>query len=189
MIKPIKLKEGIYEISNFIENEKIQEIMLEIQGISEDRWFVKDSQYTTDFWFGKRLEIEHNILMYADLKIQDLFKTYEKITSVKGICRYKKDEYMAAHTDLYENKDSDKIEYGIILYWNDNYEGGELYYPDIDFKIKPSAGTLIIHRSDIVHQSLPVKSNNTRYFSTCFVMSSKNILVELNSIFKKEKYE
>lgn len=189
MIKPLVLREGIYEIDCFIENEKIQSLMSTIEGISEDKWFIKDSQYTTDFWFGKRVEVEHNTLKYSDLKMQDLFKTYERITSLKGICRYKKDEYVAPHTDIYENEDNDRIEYGAVLYWNDNYEGGELYYPEIDFTIKPSAGTLIIHRSDIVHQSLPVKSNNTRYFSTCFVMSSINTLVELDDIFKKEKNE
>jgi hypothetical protein len=36
-------------------------------------------------------------------------------------------------------------EYGLVIYLNDNYEGGEIYYPNLDIEIKPIAKSLIIH--------------------------------------------
>lgn len=36
-------------------------------------------------------------------------------------------------------------EFGAIIYLNDNYHGGETYYPQHNFAIKPKAGSLAIH--------------------------------------------
>ena len=45
-----------------------------------------------------------------------------------------------------------------IVYLNDNYEGGELWFPYLDLKIKPSAGDMIFFPSTYIyaHASLPV---------------------------------
>jgi predicted 2-oxoglutarate/Fe(II)-dependent dioxygenase YbiX len=38
-----------------------------------------------------------------------------------------------------------------VLYLNDEYSGGEIYYPNLDIEIKAPAGSLVIHPSDILH--------------------------------------
>jgi len=38
--------------------------------------------------------------------------------------------------------------YSSLIYLNDDYEGGELYFPEYDFAIKPEVGTLICFRGD-----------------------------------------
>jgi hypothetical protein len=47
-----------------------------------------------------------------------------------------------------------------LLYLTDNYEGGEIYFPNQDFKIKPKAGTFIFFEGniDVPHEVLEVKS-------------------------------
>jgi hypothetical protein len=47
-----------------------------------------------------------------------------------------------------------------ILYLTDNYEGGEIYFPNQDFKIKPKAGTFIFFEGniDVPHEVLEVTS-------------------------------
>ena len=35
------------------------------------------------------------------------------------------------------------IEYGVLLYLNDEYNGGEIYFPEFDLEIKPEKGELI----------------------------------------------
>ena len=49
-----------------------------------------------------------------------------------------------------------------VVYLNDNYEGGEIYYPRHDLKIKPQAGDILINPSTFVyeHASLEVISGN-----------------------------
>lgn len=41
--------------------------------------------------------------------------------------------------------------YAFVFYPNDDYEGGELSYPEYDIDIKPEAGSLFIHDSRVVH--------------------------------------
>ncbi len=36
-----------------------------------------------------------------------------------------------------------------LFYWNDNFEGGELYYPQYDLEIKPQPGLAVVHPGDI----------------------------------------
>ena len=46
----------------------------------------------------------------------------------------------------------------VVVYLNDDYEGGELYFNDLDIKIKPQAGSIIMYPSSAPysHQSLKV---------------------------------
>ena len=47
--------------------------------------------------------------------------------------------------------------YGMVVYLNDNYEGGEIYYTKQDVVYKPKAGDFLVHSSDI-HCEHGVKS-------------------------------
>ena len=38
-----------------------------------------------------------------------------------------------------------------LFYYNDEFEGGELYYPDYEFEIKPSPGLAVAHPGDIFY--------------------------------------
>lgn len=52
----------------------------------------------------------------------------------------------------------------LVAYPNDDYEGGELYFPKLDLKIKPQAGDLYIFPSTYLfsHTAMPVTSG-TKY--------------------------
>jgi hypothetical protein len=41
--------------------------------------------------------------------------------------------------------------YGMVIYLNDDFEGGELYYPEYDILYKPQAGALVIHDAEAIH--------------------------------------
>lgn len=43
-------------------------------------------------------------------------------------------------------------DFGCIIYLNDDYGGGETYYPDNNCSIKPKAGKLAIHPADCNHR-------------------------------------
>jgi predicted 2-oxoglutarate/Fe(II)-dependent dioxygenase YbiX len=52
----------------------------------------------------------------------------------------------------------------MVLYVNDNYEGGEIYFPRFDLEVKPEAGDLVIFPSTYIyeHASKPIISG-TKY--------------------------
>lgn len=77
---------------------------------------------------------------------------------------------MAVHADntpgLTGNVDTP---HGMVLYINDDYEGGELYYPELRIVMKPAAGDLVIHPGtpEYAHGVSPVTSG-MRYATTAF---------------------
>jgi hypothetical protein len=75
-----------------------------------------------------------------------------------GINKYFEGQYMGPHVDW--NEFNSDITYTIVVYLNDDYEGGELYFvdPSIDIKIKPQAGSIVMFPSTMpyLHQSCEI---------------------------------
>lgn len=81
------------------------------------------------------------------------------------ILRYSVGSYYRPHADSDElNPDTGKWEkkldrdLSLLLYLDDDYSGGEITFPNFDFRIRPRAGTLLIFPSDCryLHGVLPV---------------------------------
>lgn len=72
--------------------------------------------------------------------------------------KYAEGEEMGQHVDW--NEDQKTLEYSFVIYLNDNYEGGELYFSRQDIKIKPKAGSIILFPSKepYLHGSLKLVS-------------------------------
>lgn len=75
-----------------------------------------------------------------------------------GINKYFEGQYMGPHVDW--NEFNSDITYTIVVYLNDDYQGGELYFvdPEIDIKIKPKAGSIVMFPSTLpyLHQSCEI---------------------------------
>ena len=52
---------------------------------------------------------------------------------------------LKAHTDQHTDP---SIKYATILYLNDDYADGELFFPNLDIELKPKAGTLVFFPGD-----------------------------------------
>ena len=52
---------------------------------------------------------------------------------------------LKAHTDQHTDP---SIKYATILYLNDDYADGELFFPNLDIQLKPKAGTLVFFPGD-----------------------------------------
>jgi hypothetical protein len=63
-----------------------------------------------------------------------------------------------------------------VMYLNDNYEGGELYFPTFNFKIKPKAGDVIMFPSTFIysHGSAAVTSGVKYSAVTMFDYNERN---------------
>lgn len=59
----------------------------------------------------------------------------------------------------------------IVIYINDDYNGGDLAFPDHDFKVKPKAGSLLIFPAtdDYIHGVEEVLDGPSRYAIPAFV--------------------
>lgn len=104
----------------------------------------------------------NNILKNAITKASE---DYAKIHNINigiltplSISKYSTGKSMGPHVDDYGNGDDPNI--SVVLYLNDDYEGGELFFKEQNIKIKPEAGSIIIFPSvdPYYHESLPVIS-------------------------------
>jgi Rps23 Pro-64 3,4-dihydroxylase Tpa1-like proline 4-hydroxylase len=131
---------------------------------------MKKEQNIPDFWFGKTLCFkDKNIFDDINEKMKNLFESYSYYPDKLHLQRYKKGDFITHHADQWRTDIDYYIGYGFCLYYNDEYTGGELDYPDINITVKPKSNSLYIHGGHIVHGSLPVLDDTIRYFSTVFI--------------------
>jgi len=69
------------------------------------------------------------------------------------------DNYFNDHNNIPETYPNFLITYSSIVYLNDDYAGGELYFPEYDLLFKPKAGDLVSFPSNAkyIHGVTPVK--------------------------------
>ena len=78
------------------------------------------------------------------------------------------------HFDTH-NEGEDEREYAALLYLNDEYDGGEINFPDINLCIKPKTSTLIFFKGDstLMHEVKKVKSGERKNILMFFGDASK----------------
>jgi predicted 2-oxoglutarate/Fe(II)-dependent dioxygenase YbiX len=167
-MKLIKHAEGVYEIEGFLPEE------LRIALLSES----DTNLGWNTLHIGNTVKTIGNEL-YVNLKMQDIYKNIEKFfTNIESMIysrdlrRLKKSEFMWPHTDDGNLDKSKKIIFGIAIYLNDNFEGGELIYPNLGLSITPKPGSMVIHDASFKHQVFPVLNGN-RYSIITFVFGNE----------------
>jgi Rps23 Pro-64 3,4-dihydroxylase Tpa1-like proline 4-hydroxylase len=171
-VKITKLAEDVYQITDFLTEEELAQVNLVINGLTEDMWFPgeKKEKDDSDFWYGKNINLASEDAFFAiNEKLKDFLDSYFYYPTEIMLSRYTEGDYMKEHRDEWKFEPESYIGYGFCLYYNDDYEGGELEYPELGIKIKPPANSVCIHGGDVLHRSLPVIGNKVRYFSTKFI--------------------
>jgi predicted 2-oxoglutarate/Fe(II)-dependent dioxygenase YbiX len=120
---------------------------------------------SVDFW-NKRCIYHHSILdsTISSLLKEKCIEIREKIIKIDGnlnlqceypqFVKWEKGWELTPHAD---NIEQDGVtpnatpwrSHGAVLYLNDDYEGGELFYPNLGIEIKPKSRMLAVHRADI----------------------------------------
>ncbi len=99
----------------------------------------------TQGWQDKNYNLENNTVAHS---IIDKLGRFVKIadpsleaSGLKTLQRMQSGVELKAHTD----QDTDpSIRYATIIYLNDNYNGGELFFSNSNLEIKPKPGSLVI---------------------------------------------
>lgn len=162
-------------IHNFGTKEENATMYSALSAASDEPWFRGDHVSPTcyhgkaapsNFFDSEELpNIVESINERAIELVGDMIDHELDFTRFGIITRNFKDGYFL-HWDQ-ENDPS--IELGIVYYVNDNYDGGELFYPKFNIEYKPQAGDLIIHPGTVryMHGVRDVK-NGVRYSMNMF---------------------
>ena len=70
---------------------------------------------------------------------------------------------IGSHIDKNINNPLNTMDWSVLFYLNDKYKGGEIIFPELDIKIKPSAGSAIFFPCTAVHIAEPVTSGEKYY--------------------------
>lgn len=187
-----ELYDEVYLIKNFISEEEIAAFMQIINSTEEDEWgkdyvaqLKRESMHqfgTEDYaamveqgkmhmnpeWLDKSLEISGSLPATLANRIKELFVNKVSLNPMDCVQRHYPGSFMQEHVD--QEHDPSLI-YACVIYLNDDFNGGELYFPDIDLEVKPIRGSLMLFSASkkYLHGVRKVLPGPTRYAITGFV--------------------
>lgn len=202
-----EITKDVILIENFVSEEELSEYMKIINNTPEEDWHIEYTKNLKRFcmekfgrddvdnlvaegkfeitqgWADKNLVIGGTeIYRKVYRRLADIVHYSDPTLELSGLAtlqRMQTGVELKAHTD----QDTDpSIRYATILYLNDDYVDGELFFEKFDFTIKPKKGSLIIFpgTSDFHHGVVPVGDGPIRYVLVGFV-KEKNF-------YEKNKY-
>lgn len=176
----------IYVDEDFLFEEELLYLDSEIDRANKNNLWSGEAGSTSDTgtWTNRNFRLEKNnqILQNIETRILEEYSlNIEKIPQelvhkvFKGlgpINRTSVGQGLPVHDDLGPPELNLPVAYGIVLYLNDDFSGGELFYEKLGLKIKPKRGMLVIHSAlpKYAHGVTEVLAG-TRYGITLFVDS------------------
>jgi predicted 2-oxoglutarate/Fe(II)-dependent dioxygenase YbiX len=169
----VKHAEGVYEIERFLDEEHRNSLLSKAIGNVHDPMRHKGWNVThpgnTEKYMGEELFFKMQPI-YKN--IETFFINIDSIIYSPNLKRLRDSEFMWPHTDGGNPDDPKKIVFGVAIYLNDDFEGGELIYPDLGLSVTPKRGNMVIHDASLKHQVFPVTSGD-RYSITTFVYGNE----------------
>jgi hypothetical protein len=165
--------ENIHIFKDFIEKEDLYDISSFARTISEwandkeENEYAEDGTCTYDASYWNNRQCSGVILKRINPEIYDLIDKYiDKMASLINetyscrvskrppcIIRWFSGIEQRPHADKQMNDGSPNpfttYDINSLFYYNDDFEGGELYYPQHDITIKPEPGLAVFHPGDI----------------------------------------
>jgi len=173
----------IYEVENFLDDSIIEKLLSYVDLDGEDGWITHNigstmhSGFATTVYSANKTNME--LANSINEKMLSFFNNIDRYIPMLDVRRLKSNEFMPPHDDLGPNNEDKNLLFGVVLYLNDNFEGGELNYVDLGIKIKPVKGSLIIHKSTYKHEVLEVTSGK-RYCITSFIWGNDNTKINID---------
>ena len=176
-------KDSIVVIRNFVEPEHLKTIQNFLPTISEwidpgESLYSEDGTclYNADYWRNRQCsgeiiqKLNNNIYEIIEYYINKMQKVLETQFSVRlstrppVLIKWTPGTEQRPHADKQLNDGSPNpfpdYDLNSLIYYNDNFEGGELYYPEHDIVIKPEPGLAVANPGDIhfLHGVKPIIS-------------------------------
>lgn len=174
---------NIFIFQNFI-TESDAKILLNIATTAtEQEWsnYNYTERHENDEWENRILILDScsNFDVTSKKIVQDSFSKIKKeinlvlnkdiyeYTGFNTIYRSVVGQAMKTHSDSGLGV---KFKYGVVLYLNDNYTGGEIFYPNVNVEFKPEAYSLVLHPAhEAYRHGVKEVSAGTRYSMTSFL--------------------
>lgn len=189
-----QLNKNIFVIKNFLSKEEIDGLMSIAESATQEEWskhymdglldlafrkfgrrdldnmIAEGIVEVTKNWSDKNLTTPSIYSNSIDKRVSEVFKFDDKINfnGAGTIQRMPAGVSLGAHID---NHSDPSIVWASVIYLEDNYNGGELYFKNLDIQIKPKPGSLVIFPGtpEYEHGVKEVKDGPIRYVLPGFV--------------------
>jgi hypothetical protein len=173
----IDITEDILLIENFASKEEIQTLLNIIDETTEEEWFIAYNKSLAEFcfekfgsrdverlvaegkyeitqgWEDKILDINHvPVTRILQSRINKLVQKADNTLELSGmgtIQRMQTGVELKSHVD--QNTDP-SVRYSSVLYIDEDYSDGEIFFKNFDVKIKPKAGSILVFPGDEAHE-------------------------------------
>jgi hypothetical protein len=173
----LKLEENIYYYTDIFNDP--QDFVDEIDNSSLEwkDWFSSDGSVLYGLKAGGPVALPNNILDSIKYIANYCFQDYSSKTGIKAgwipeyytVQKYYHGSYMGPHVDSTDKTENKFPTLSMVIYFNDNYEGGNIAFPNQSIDIKPKAGSVLVFPSyePYIHDPKAV-TNGTKYMSPVF---------------------
>lgn len=109
------------------------------------------------------VRVHRDLLNVAALRIvpaKVLGWPFVGVADEAALCmKYVPGDCFGRHTDRPNGRIHGQVSlYTLLLYLNDDFQGGETLFPDLAINIKPEAGTMVAIFHGVTHEALPVRA-------------------------------
>jgi hypothetical protein len=159
-IDPNPTLDKVHIINDFVSQEEISEGNQILSEWTLSQWPGNPSVMVANKLSNKVFNYLKPIAERSANKIKELFDLEEELypTDIQ-LGNWSIGGDAGLHTDT---QNADWTKYSSIIYINDEFEGGELSFPDLGFDYKPKAGDFISFPADYWHRVWPVTSGTRR---------------------------
>ena len=164
---------GMY-ITECIDQEHIDEIKMLDQTLNKNEYIqFYESRLHSNFCEGLidylNITFRNAILEYFNESNKDI-SDYLGSNSYR-VSSWKLDVALPPHVDSvqyggFEQARGPRPSVNVLAYLTDDYEDGQIYFPEVDVCITPKAGSIVIFDSDLTHAVHAVKSGNRQTLSS-----------------------
>jgi hypothetical protein len=176
-VNSIKLDKNIYYYEDLFDSINDYLELLNDDSLKWEDWFSSDSSIQYGYSIGGNPPLPANLLDPIKQKLFECLRHYSDNTDLHfgwipefyKIQKYSSGAYMGPHVDSIDKTADKSPTISIVVYLNDDYEGGNICFPEQQLDIKPKAGSMIIFPSypPYYHDPKPV-TNGTKYMCPVF---------------------
>ena len=185
------LGNGIYRIENFFSlHKKFKDLILnQIDNLDffsyQNNPFKKNDVDSHDFlvkFVDSSNPILYEIVSSLNAQMLEVLNLTLNITHVSqwegsqycgGITCYNPGNFFMDHNDLLYSDEEKKMTYTCVYYLNQDFEGGNLFFPELKITVKPIENSLVLLPSHLIHRAEEVISGN-KIISATFFREAKN---------------
>jgi predicted 2-oxoglutarate/Fe(II)-dependent dioxygenase YbiX len=165
---------GIVIVNNFIDNKTCLEIVKQFDELKQDpdEYGTKDTDMIKVI-VNPKIETIKNVLLNILNNAQEFYSKQLYISEFR-ISSYKKGYSMGLHNDSVTHKEP--FIASAVLYFNNDFTGGDILFPYRNFKHSPVIGDLVIFdsKNNKNLHSVETTTSGIRYSSAIWMTDNKN---------------